>query len=246
MSIQARRHHPRVCLSDPAFLDFKSGIRATVLDVSQGGLRFKTTRPLEDLASTTFQFTLNGGCDFTAELAWIDPSCTTAGLRFENVSPEVHRQIENWLSHTRSSIRAMASQGNASTSTASTAAHSNPCVFTEVRIADASEIMSPTTSGETLSTPALPLSRETTPSSFALQPTFTNINDESEPFASRSRKGSRVAMAALVLLICLLGATAAAEYFYPGQTRDAVARAQALAAKLDPQHFQKTDQQYRQ
>jgi hypothetical protein len=99
MPIQARRHNPRVKLHETAYINFGSGNRGVILDVSEGGLRFKTASPLIKGADpvrfwlTSFSRRTEGA----AAVAWTDESRTVGGLRFTNLPPDIREQVRLWL-----------------------------------------------------------------------------------------------------------------------------------------------------
>ena len=97
MSIQARRHHPRVKLGEAAYINFGSGNRGVVLDVSEAGLRFKIPSPLDSADSVRFWLTFGHRTEGTADLVWTNESRTVGGLHFTAVPPEVAAQIEGWI-----------------------------------------------------------------------------------------------------------------------------------------------------
>src|SRR5580698_3604146 len=83
MTIQARRHNPRVFVNGTTYLNFSSGAGGVVLDISQGGLRFKTSSPLRNAESVDFRFTFSDGGELIADLAWTDDSRTVGALQFK-------------------------------------------------------------------------------------------------------------------------------------------------------------------
>ncbi len=97
MSIEARRHSPRVLLTETAYVNFGSGNRGVILDISEGGLRFKTNTPVDKSDSVRFWLALSRRSEGAAQVAWTDESRTTGGLRFTTVPPEVRQQIRDWI-----------------------------------------------------------------------------------------------------------------------------------------------------
>ena len=97
MSIEARRHTPRVLLHETAYVNFGSGNRGVILDISEGGLRFKTNTPVDKSDSVRFWLTFSRRSEGAAQVAWTDESRTTGGLRFTTVPPEIRQQIREWI-----------------------------------------------------------------------------------------------------------------------------------------------------
>jgi hypothetical protein len=97
MSIEARRRTPRVPLRETAYVNFGSGNRGIILDVSEGGLRFKTNAPIDKSDSVRFWLTLSRNSEGAAQVAWTDESRTSGGLRFTTVPPEIREQIRDWI-----------------------------------------------------------------------------------------------------------------------------------------------------
>jgi hypothetical protein len=98
VAIPTRRHRPRVSLKETAHLMFLPGIRGVVVDISEGGLKFKTSSPLKNSSQVSkFRFAFSGGGEVLADLAWTDESHTMGGLKFRSVSPEVRQQARAWM-----------------------------------------------------------------------------------------------------------------------------------------------------
>jgi len=98
MSVEARRHSPRVKLNETAYINFgASGYRGMVVDVSEGGLRFKTATALETAKTVHFRLASEHASDGVADLAWTNTSRTVGGLRFTSVPPEIRSQIRKWI-----------------------------------------------------------------------------------------------------------------------------------------------------
>lgn len=115
MTIQARRHSPRVRLNETIWINFGPGFGGVVLDVSEGGLQFKTHFPFRKSGSIKVGLEFSEGSDAVGDLVWTDESCTTGGLRFRSVPQEIHDQIRAWLDQSREMprTRALARPANA-------------------------------------------------------------------------------------------------------------------------------------
>jgi len=230
MTIQARRHYPRVRLTESACLNFAAGIRATILDVSETGLRFKAASRFQSAGSRKLKFAFNRGGEVAADLAWTDESSMTGGLRFENVSPEVRGQIRQWLdqSWTRQRmVRGSAEPAALAALYQSAARAFDGAVFTETQIvAPAAPLIEP--SAVEASQPAAPERKGRGRSISSREPRF-------EPdfvYFPQRRGRRRLAAAALALLVLLTAATAAAGYFYPNETRDVMQYAHDAISRL--------------
>ena len=97
MAIEARRHSPRFALSETAYVNFGSGNRGVILDVSEGGLRFKTATPIDPSSPVRFWLTFSRRNEGEAHLAWTDEGRTTGGLRFTSVPSEIRQQLREWI-----------------------------------------------------------------------------------------------------------------------------------------------------
>jgi hypothetical protein len=97
MAIQARRHNPRTKLNGTSPIKFYSGTTGVVLDVSEGGLRFETSVPVDAKASMRFWLGSEHPTEGTGEVAWSNDTKTLGGLHFESLSPEMRLQIRNWI-----------------------------------------------------------------------------------------------------------------------------------------------------
>jgi hypothetical protein len=222
MAIQTRRHKPRVGLKETASLNFLSGIRGVVVDVSEGGLRFKTSSALKNSQSSRFRFTFSGGGEVLADLAWTDESGTTGGLKFRSVSPEVRQQARAWMRQSWETTRGIAGPNTAEALSEQTTHPFKPAVFTETQnvvqtnrglVAGRSDNQGRPKRG----------GNETHLSMFPLEST-SEIAAPAHPFAGRRR----LAIVALIVLFFFGSATAAARYFDPSGTRDVMARAQHI------------------
>lgn len=94
-----RRQHPRKTIEALADISFGSNNRGVVLDVSEGGLRFRTLALVPKAGTLHFWFSAEGHrVDAQGEVAWIDETQKTGGLRFKVLPPDARGQIRNWVS----------------------------------------------------------------------------------------------------------------------------------------------------
>ena len=81
------------------FIQFDSEVAGKLVNVSEGGLGFETSSPLQCDGPTYFWFSLDL-CDriaAMAELAWTDDTKTTGGLKFIDLSEKARERINNWM-----------------------------------------------------------------------------------------------------------------------------------------------------
>lgn len=229
MAIQTRRHRPRIHLNEAAHLNFLAGNRAVIVDVSEGGLRFKTSSPLTSGDFSQYRFAFSGGGEMLADLAWTDESRTTGGLKFRSVSPEVRRQTRVWFEQSWRTSRGPGGLEPATVAAFSgTTARPATAIFTEIQSVGQSKRKTAASSFESVGTK--PASLENRLSVFQRDATFTRRDFAGPAHASHGKR--RLAIATLVVLFFLGAATAAAGYFDPGGTRDVMARAHEIAVQF--------------
>jgi hypothetical protein len=95
MMLAERRRAPRAkWLTDINFEPSNGGI---VLNVSEGGLCFHSIAPIQRTTPIRFSLSLhNQRIHAAGELAWIDETEKTGGLRFTILPAEVREEIRNW------------------------------------------------------------------------------------------------------------------------------------------------------
>ena len=83
-----------------AFLQLERDDGGTVLDVSEGGLRFETFAPVHQNGPVHFWFSLNlrDRIEAWGELVWTTAAKKSGGLRFLNISEEARAQLREWIS----------------------------------------------------------------------------------------------------------------------------------------------------
>ncbi len=81
-----------------AYLSLPSNNGGVVLDVSEGGLCFQSIAPVKADGPIHFRFAIDSATRIKAvgELAWIDKTGKTGGLRFTQLPDEVREQIRIW------------------------------------------------------------------------------------------------------------------------------------------------------
>lgn len=110
MTIQARRHSPRFALYETEYVNLGSGTRGLILDVSEGGLRFKTAAPFTEPPQIRFWLGSSRDLEGEGSLAWTDESRTVGGLRFKAVPREMRRQLRAWIENAEAEPLAHRSQ----------------------------------------------------------------------------------------------------------------------------------------
>jgi hypothetical protein len=234
MTIHARRHSPRFRLNETVPLNFGAGNCGVVLDVSHGGLRFKTTSPLQKSESIKFYLTSSKRSEIVADLAWADASRTTGGLHFRTVFPDIHDLIRAWLDQVADDSPPEAHKTSAHTRQAMNPEsqtlsfphkHEWPWSSTnELKNVSGASRPIPGSKGNRLS--IFPLEQA---------PSLGYTVDSPQ----RAWKKHRLAVVIIVMLFLLGAATAAAAYYYPREVLDARARAQAIVMPfIVPSHKQ--------
>src|SRR6266704_821889 len=100
---QNRRRFLRKVPTDPAFIQIERDEVGKVLNVSEGGLSFRSVTPVPRNLPVYFWFSFNlkDRIEAMGEVAWTDLSRTVGGLRFTQLSQASREQIKKWLSRRR-------------------------------------------------------------------------------------------------------------------------------------------------
>ncbi|MGC1967818.1 MAG: PilZ domain-containing protein, partial [Candidatus Acidiferrales bacterium] len=94
-----RRQATRTTLNSVVYINFDSDNGGIVLNVSEGGLCFHSVAPVQREGTLGFWFSEHKQkIEADAEIAWIDETGKTGGLRFTTLPEEGHEQIRNWIS----------------------------------------------------------------------------------------------------------------------------------------------------
>jgi hypothetical protein len=94
-----RRQTTRTTLSSVVYINFDSDNGGIVLNVSEGGLCFHSVAPVQREGAIRFWFSEHKQrIEAAGEIAWIDETRKTGGLRFTALPAEGHEQIRNWIS----------------------------------------------------------------------------------------------------------------------------------------------------
>jgi hypothetical protein len=99
--ILERRGKMRKVPEQFAFLQLEQDDGGTVLDISEGGLRFETFAPVKEQGPIRFWFSLNlrERIEAWGELAWTDGERKTGGLKFLGLSEGGRERIREYLGH---------------------------------------------------------------------------------------------------------------------------------------------------
>jgi PilZ domain-containing protein len=97
---QDRRRHLRKTPDKFAFVQIEGEEVGKVLNVSEGGLSFRSFAPAPQYGPLYFWFSFNlkDRIEGMGELAWTDSSRKVGGLRFVQLSKSSREQIHTWLS----------------------------------------------------------------------------------------------------------------------------------------------------
>src|SRR6185503_17582478 len=92
-----RRHSPRVQLDQLAYLNIEPDNGGIVLNVSEGGLCFRSMGMLE--SDSPLRLSLqesNRKIDIPGELVWTDEVKKCGGVRFNTLTKEARGRISDW------------------------------------------------------------------------------------------------------------------------------------------------------
>jgi hypothetical protein len=97
--ILERREKTRKVPDQFAFLQLEQDDGGTVLDISEGGLRFESFAPLREHGPIHFWFSLNlrERIEAWGEVAWTDAERKSGGVKFLSLSEGGHQQIRQYL-----------------------------------------------------------------------------------------------------------------------------------------------------
>jgi hypothetical protein len=96
-----RREKTRKVPDEFAFLQLEQDDGGTVLDISEGGLRFESFAPVQVNGPIHFWFSLNRRerIEASGELAWTDPERKSGGLKFLSLSEGARDLIRDYIGH---------------------------------------------------------------------------------------------------------------------------------------------------
>ncbi len=113
-----RRQAPRMTVKGLAYVNLERDNGGIILNISEGGLCFQSTAPVQCTETIRFWFSYRsqrieadvgkneaqtrdapGFIETGGELAWTDDAQKRGGLRFMNLPPEARKQIRDWIRH---------------------------------------------------------------------------------------------------------------------------------------------------
>jgi hypothetical protein len=102
--ILERREKTRKVPDQFAFLQIEQDDGGTVLDISEGGLRFESFAPVQEQGPIHFWFSLNlrERIEAWGEVAWTGPERKSGGLKFLSLSEGGREQIREYLARSSS------------------------------------------------------------------------------------------------------------------------------------------------
>jgi hypothetical protein len=94
-----RRQNPRAKLREIVYLQMEAENGGLVLNVSETGLAFQAATPVHRGETVRFSFSLPGGKDIRAvsEVAWMDDTHKTGGMRFTFLPEGARQQIRRFV-----------------------------------------------------------------------------------------------------------------------------------------------------
>ena len=97
MTHQERRQYSRKTLNPLPYIHLPSGNGGLVLDISEQGLRFRATSPVEQTGPINFSFTVHSNVVAgIGELVGFDQAKRTGGLRYTQLPYNALEQIRKW------------------------------------------------------------------------------------------------------------------------------------------------------
>jgi cell division protein FtsN len=99
MKTTERRHSPRIALKNLAYVNLEPDNGGILIDVSEGGICFRSAVPVPQSSAVHFSFSLDSHrIEASGRLAWTDTTRKRGGLRFTEVSSEAQSAISDWIS----------------------------------------------------------------------------------------------------------------------------------------------------
>jgi hypothetical protein len=114
--VRTERRAPRITVKGLAYVNLDRDNGGVILNISEGGLCFKSTAPVQRTEMIRFWFLYGsqriggntgkdeahtrdatGFIETESELAWTDDARKIGGLRFTNLQAEAHKQICDWI-----------------------------------------------------------------------------------------------------------------------------------------------------
>jgi hypothetical protein len=98
-----RRRTPRAKPAGLSYVKLEPDNGGRLLDVCESGIGFQVVAPIEETKRIQLWFVLDSAnhIEVSGELAWIDDTKRSGGLKFTRPSKQARQQLRAWLSHQR-------------------------------------------------------------------------------------------------------------------------------------------------
>ena len=102
-SSSERRRTPRAKPAGLSYVKLEPDNGGRLLDVCESGIGFQVVAPIEETKRIQLWFVLDSAnhIEVSGELAWIDDTKRSGGLKFTRPSKQARQQLRAWLSHQR-------------------------------------------------------------------------------------------------------------------------------------------------
>ncbi len=102
-SSSERRRTPRAKPPGLSYVKLEPDNGGRLLDVCESGIGFQVVAPIEETKRIQLWFVLDSAnhIEVSGELAWIDDTKRSGGLKFTRPSKQARQQLRAWLSHQR-------------------------------------------------------------------------------------------------------------------------------------------------
>jgi cell division protein FtsN len=98
MKTMERRNSPRIALKNLAYVNLEPDNGGILIDVSDGGICFRSAVPVPQSSTVRFSFSLEDHrIEASGLLAWSDTTRKRGGLKFTSLSPDDQRAIRDWM-----------------------------------------------------------------------------------------------------------------------------------------------------
>ena len=105
MKTTERRHSARIALKNLAYVNLEPDNGGILIDVSEGGICFRSAVPVPPSSTVRFSFSLDHQrIEARGRLAWSDATRKRGGLKFTSVSPDAQKAISDWINQHELSV----------------------------------------------------------------------------------------------------------------------------------------------
>src|SRR5260370_34571118 len=99
MKTTKRRRSPRIGLKNLAYVNLEPDNGGILIDVSEGGICFRSAEPVPQSSTVHFSFSLDSlRIEASGRFTWTDSTRKRGGLRFTEASSEAQSAITDWIS----------------------------------------------------------------------------------------------------------------------------------------------------